>query len=325
MPRVRPGVSHGVLITMHVEEENELTEAKRWDATRAHAPAVSVNRMQKMVKEDTRNAVRTEKLFAKAGTPSWELGARPNIPMTFIEYPITPSPDVTTRGRFDFASVSEGEGKRRGGGKGRGRQQLQSLAWASPPTAKYAPLGNMDNLTGDQVHPSRFTNALVRLGGIKVVEPMAGTEDDSLEEHKRLVHGDSCEDVVRKGEYVYYSIEFPTHERHCWRANMSGNDVVRIDPEDPQAKPGTYYVGVLGVKNDSRYVIEVSIEQRLVNPPPVPSYQPPKGFALIRREVHRSDLRLNRVANGASLLSYLPEELSRGGHAHAEVKAVGHQ
>lgn len=206
---MRPGVSHGVLITMHVEEENELTEAKRWDATRAHAPAVSVNRMQKMVKEDTRNAVRTEKLFAKAGTPSWELGARPNIPMTFIEYPITPSPDVTTRGRFDFASVSEGEGKRRGGGKGRGRQQLQSLAWASPPTAKYAPLGNMDNLTGDQVHPSRFTNALVRLGGIKVVEPMAGTEDDSLEEHKRLVHGDCCEDVVRKGEYVYYSIEVP--------------------------------------------------------------------------------------------------------------------
>lgn len=106
---------------------------------------------------------------------------------------------------------------------------------------------------------------------------------------------------------------------------MSGNDVVRIDPEDPQAKPGTYYVGVLGVKNDSRYVIEVSIEQRLVNPPPVPSYQPPKGFALIRREVHRSDLRLNRVANGASLLSFLPEELSRGGHKHAEVKAVGHE
>ena len=46
----------------------------------------------------------------------------------------------------------------------------------------------------------------------------------------------------------WYRQQYPTHQSHGWRANMLGNDVVRIEPDDPLARAGLYYIGVLGVK-----------------------------------------------------------------------------
>ncbi|KAL1514860.1 hypothetical protein AB1Y20_003944 [Prymnesium parvum] len=348
MPKVKPGTVHGITITMHEEVADVYNETKRWDATRAHPPAVSVGRMQKMVKEDTRNALRTEKLHAKAGTPMWDVGERPNVPMPFLEYPVAPAPPVALRSELDFAAAAPPSLARHDARRAH-QEAVRAAGWGSPCTSAYVPLGAMDDLTGEHVHPSRFTNGLVRLGGLKLIEPMAGHEDDSLEEHKRIVPGDSYEDYVRKGEYVYYSIEvpagralevtltaltgdpdlyidcrhpYPTHASHGWRANMLGNDVVRIEPDDPIARPGVYYIGVLGVKKDSRYVIDTQLEQKLVDPPSLPQHTPSQGFALISRELHHAGERKGRVANGASLLHHLPAELSRGGHAYADVKAV---
>lgn len=106
---------------------------------------------------------------------------------------------------------------------------------------------------------------------------------------------------------------------------MLGNDVVRVDPEDPLAKPGIYYAGVFGVKDDSRYSIEATLAQKHVYPPAVPPAQRTLGFALIRQEVDVSDARLRGVASGGSLLRHLPSELHRSGHETAHLKAAAHK
>jgi len=103
---------------------------------------------------------------------------------------------------------------------------------------------------------------------------------------------------------------------------MLGNDVVRIEPDDPLARVGLYYIGVLGVK-DSRFVIDAVLEQQRVDAPGLPPRRQEQGFMLLRRELESSLSRLRTVASGASLLGHLPRELERGGHMQADVEAAG--
>eukprot|EP00966_Prymnesium_polylepis_P147807 3414456-Prymnesium_polylepis.1 len=209
MPRVKPGMVSGVTITMHDDEVDDFVVQKRWDATRSAAPAVSVTRMQKMVKDETRNELRNQQAFAKSGPPMWDIGERPAVAMPYIEYPMTAHPQAMFRSDVDYATAVKST-EPRYVARRKHKEALGLAAWASPLTQKYAPLGRMDNLTGDHVAPSRFTNGLVRLGGIRVIEPKAaGAKAVQTEEHKKIRNGESHEDYVRKGEYAYFSIEVP--------------------------------------------------------------------------------------------------------------------
>ena len=39
----------------------------------------------------------------------------------------------------------------------------------------------------------------------------------------------------------------PTHESHTWRATGVGDDLIQIDPDEPNARPGAYFIGVFGL------------------------------------------------------------------------------
>ena len=317
MPKVRTADPR-VVITMHDKIVDTDDGNKRYDASRkVVAMSLSVARLQQMVKEETKQQKRNaERVAACPG--AWDVGERPSRPMAYIEYPPVPRVNVQRRSEVEF-STQEERVEPRYISRQRRRDELATVGGSTAKATPYQPLGAMDAISGDHVAPSFFTNAVVRSGGIKVIEPQTNGERASAqpeERHTRLTPNVKAVGSVYKGEYAYYSVivppgrslevactaltgdpdlyictsgmtMYPTHQKHSWRAMNMGDDMVRIDANDPDAKPGKYYIGVLGMK-DTFFQIVASLDLRIpVAPPPLPRAHD-RGTALSTRSWARA-------------------------------------
>ena len=309
-PRLRP--LHPPTVVFHELEEPEPEPELTWDASRgtggdvsssssaatARMRGFSLERLSDNVLHDTRRA------HARASRAGWDVGERPAARMAYIEYPadarVAPV-EAATRHALAYTSA-EHRTEPKYAERARRLRQTRVLGWGSSPTAAYAPLGPPEDES--RLGPNRFV--LKAREAITVVEPALAAVSLFADELKptELTPGVAVRAHVRRHQYWHAIVQVfdglvlrvhlealtgdpdlyvcnrdarPTHESHTWRATGVGDDRIEIDPDEPNARPGAYYIGVFGL-HASEFVLHSACVPKAVRLPKAPTDFFPKGY-----------------------------------------------
>jgi hypothetical protein len=299
--------------------------------TLANASQLKLNptRLSESLMQDTRRQMR------RGERSGWDVGERPGHAMAFFEFPSRTPSRIRQREKLDFSSAPVRQAHMKHEVRQQRLDRGARRGWHSTPTLPYAPLGEMRS----DVQPLDFL--LGRHGGITVVEPEADRLATLEGAYKPTMinvqwrggtaKGPALQGVVSKHGYSYFCIDkpegkllrvevqtlkgdpdlyvcnknrAPTHAEHTWRANQSGDDIVEIDPDDPDALAGRYFIGVFGVQ-DTSFILHTHLTPKQVILPRTPANFRTKGFANVKREIKESIWRTRAVAHGASMLEDL--------------------
>ena len=341
-------------VVFHELEEPEPEPELTWDASRgtggdvsssssaatARMRGFSLERLSDNVLHDTRRA------HARASRAGWDVGERPAARMAYIEYPadarVAPV-EAATRHALAYNSA-EHRTEPKYAERARRLRQTRVLGWGSSPTAAYAPLGPPEDES--RLGPNRFV--LKAREAITVVEPALAAVSLFADELKptELTPGVAVRAHVRRHQYWHAIVQVfdglvlrvhlealtgdpdlyvcnrdarPTHESHTWRATGVGDDRIEIDPDDPNARPGAYYIGVFGL-HASEFVLHSACVPKAVRLPKAPTDFFPKGYLEIQRELDACAARRTQLRGGQTLRHSTRAALLAQGHDEATLQ-----
>ena len=341
-------------VVFHELEEPEPEPELTWDASRGTGGDVSSSssaataRMRGFSLERLSDNVlhAPRRAHARASRAGWDVGERPAARMAYIEYPadarVAPV-EAATRHALAYTSA-EHRTEPKYAERARRLRQTRVLGWGSSPTAAYAPLGPPEDES--RLGPNRFV--LKAREAITVVEPALAAVSLFADELKptELTPGVAVRAHVRRHQYWHAIVQVfdglvlrvhlealtgdpdlyvcnrdarPTHESHTWRATGVGDDRIEIDPDDPNARPGAYYIGVFGL-HASEFVLHSACVPKAVRLPKAPTDFFPKGYLEIQRELDACAARRTQLRGGQTLRHSTRAALLAQGHDEATLQ-----
>ena len=334
-------------VIFHRIEREELEPPPRWDASRGGSslsgarsmPSIKPNRLSEVALEDTRREAVRRAARASGG---WDVGQRPTSQMAYIEYPEHERVDAMTKDAYGYESAKPGRLPRYIERRNRHTAASQQ-GWGSANTQKYRPLGEVD----PHLDPVRFIAAR-HATQLRIVHPEAEEKEAGDARLLPLMAGRRISARVHKHSYAFYSIDvqpglvlrvkvttlrgdpdlyvsnrtrFPTHEDHVWRATGVGDDLIKIDPDHPDAMPGTYYVSVFGLQ-ETDFTLEAALVPKDVKlPRRLPDFHS-GAMQMLQREVAKGVQQRKALRSGGSLLSDMTQQLEEQGVRRDELTAA---
>ena len=200
------------------------------------------------------------------------------------------------------------------------RERCAERAWETGFGRPYAPLGEVP-LFPSQVRPGPRPDVLQIRG--EIWRPPIDENADIT----TVTLGVPINDTVPLGASRFYSVEVPprvhlhvelhrysgdpdlfvsntfkrpTSEQNQWCSNSTEQvDEVHIEPDDPNAEPGVYNIGVYGEKHSEFRLLVTTSKPPVLLPPrakPVHTH----GFATIGKQLRRSAARLTATSSGSA-------------------------